>query len=76
MLILYFSANLIHYFYNSKTRGDRKKRTPDSESLSKNTQLNGSEKNRAINTTLIMTHHLTDTYAMSKVKISIIHTIG
>ena len=35
MLISYFTAYLIHYFYNSKTRGDRQKRTSDSESKSK-----------------------------------------
>ena len=37
-LIPYFTAYNIHYFYNSKPRGDRKKkRTSDSESASKNT---------------------------------------
>ena len=35
-LISYFTTYLIHYSYNSKTRGDRQKRTSDSESTSKN----------------------------------------
>ena len=32
-----FYAYVIHYFYNSKTRGERPKQTPDSDSTSKNT---------------------------------------
>ena len=36
-LIPYYTAYLIHYFYNSKARGDRNKRTSDSDSVSKNT---------------------------------------
>ena len=35
--LLVFHAYLIHYFYNSKTRGERMKRTLDSDSTSKNT---------------------------------------
>ena len=38
-LIPYFTAHLINYFYNSKTRGDSKKRTSDLESASKYTLL-------------------------------------
>ena len=34
---MYFTAYLTHYFYSSKTKGDRKKQTSDSESVSKNT---------------------------------------
>ena len=36
MLIPYVTAYLLHYFYNSKTRGDQKKLTSGLESVSKN----------------------------------------
>ena len=36
-LNLVFYAYLIHYFYNSKNKGERQKRTSDSDSTSKNT---------------------------------------
>ena len=35
--LLVFHAYLIHYFYNSKNKGKRPKRTSDSDSTSKNT---------------------------------------
>ena len=35
--LLVFHAYLIHYFYNSKNKGERPKRTSDSDSTSKNT---------------------------------------
>ena len=35
--LLVFYAYLIHYFYNSKNKGERQKLTSDSDSTSKNT---------------------------------------
>ena len=35
--LLVFHAYLIHYFYNSKNKGERQKLTSDSDSTSKNT---------------------------------------
>ena len=35
--LLVFHAFLIHYFHNSKNKGERPKRTSDSDSTSKNT---------------------------------------
>ena len=35
--LLVFHAYLLHYFYNSKNKGERQKLTSDSDSTSKNT---------------------------------------